>query len=78
MRKLLTKIHRVLNELKGFNAGIHSGMSDTIVIEYEGEYYTLELTKVQPVEVTEHMRKKYNCEDNFIVIAELLDRLSKE
>ena len=76
MRNLLTKLHKILNELKGFNACVSSDVSDTMTIEYEGKYYAVKVTEVEPVDVTDEMRKSYSdCEDNLIILAELMKYL---
>lgn len=77
MFELITKLHTVLNNVKGFIAGYGTkGCDDRMYINYNGKHYMLKLVELDPIEVTDKDRRKHlNCDDELILTFKYIDEL---
>ena len=81
MKELIVRLRNILDELKGITTGYISNVEDTIILKDDNKYYALKLTEIEPIEVTDELRKEYynwhsNKEiDEQIIISELLIKL---
>lgn len=84
MLELVSKLHKILNEVKGFVTGYKSSIPDIMIVNYNDDYYMLELTKLRPIEVTDKLRKEYlfdkttKEDEQMIIMFELLRGLKKD
>ncbi len=77
MFELITKLHTVLNNVKGFITGYGTkGFNDRMYINYNGKHYMLKLVELDPIEVTDKDREKYrNSDDETILGFKYIDKL---
>lgn len=84
MLKLVNKLHIILNEVKGFITGYKSSVPNIMIVNYNDDYYMLELTKLKPIEITDKLRKEYLFEkttkedEQMIIMSEMLKTLEPE
>ena len=81
MKELIVRLRNILDELKGITNGYISNVEDTLILKNDNKYYAVKLTEIEPIEVTDELRKEYynwhsNKEiDEQIIISELLIKL---
>ena len=81
MKELIIRLRNILDELKGITTGYISNVEDTLILKNDNKYYAVKFTEVEPIEVTNELRKEYynwNCNkevDEQIIISELLIKL---
>ena len=81
MKELIVRLRNILDELKGITTGYISNVEDTLILKNDNKYYAVKFTEVEPIEVTNELRKEYyNWHrdkeiDEHIIISELLIKL---
>lgn len=77
MFELITKLHTILNNVKGFITGYGTkGFNDRMYINYNGKHYMLKLVEIDPIEVTDRDREKYrNLDDETILGFKYINKL---
>jgi hypothetical protein len=75
MYEFIIKLSNILNELKNTIAG-HGSRSDALYVRYKNKQYMVKLIELEPIEITDEMRKKHkNCDDETIEGFEQLKRM---
>ena len=79
MSTLIIALHNILCMIKDFNAGYTSSCTDKMVIKYKDRLYQMQLTELDPIEVTDSIRDDYKIydDDDVIIMSDALQKLSK-
>lgn len=78
--KFMHKFVNILNELKDTTAGYSSKTTckNTCFVRHNGVSYKVTFEELEPIEITDSMRKRYNCDDESIEGFEQIRRIENE
>ena len=80
IRNFLVKISNLFNELKDTSSG-HSGTSlehNIIYVRHKGVGYKVTFEELNPINITDRMRSRYNCDDETIESFEQISLIDRE